>query len=470
MKVSTITPDQQSNLNAWRATALERMPYMATILLHMRPLNAHGIPTFACDRYYRLYVNFDAVAEWSADVCADALLHECFHIFAHDGERADEFGVTPQARATWNVASDAANNDDLVAGGCTALLEVGPILPSTLGQPENQTAEFYMRAIMQQDPSPDDSGSDDGDGGGGGSGQTPQAGEGSGGQDQQDGSGAPGDGDEYAGCGSVSGGEAAPCELDPDDDAGGAAPAASAAERRIADVATAADIREYASKHPGTVPGGIVEIADQILTPSEVPWRTVLASAVRRAASMRSGDYDTTYTRRNRRKSTVQLSPGRRVVQPGIYSPTPTLVVVRDTSGSMGAADLASVTSEVDAIARQLGIRGNDLIVIDVDIEVAAARGYKSPSDLREIAGRAGTDMTVGIDAALQMRPMPSAIVVITDGYTPMPTERTSTPIVFCVVGAGAKDPVVLKSIPAWVRVAKVPMPTKMATQPGRAA
>jgi len=421
-----ITQDQQSDLNAWRATALERMPYMATILLHLRPLNAPGLGTFACDRHLRLYVDFDAVTAWGVTTCAEALLHECFHIFADDARRSDEFGVTPERHPQWNIASDAANNDDLVEAGCISLKEIGAILPDQLGQPDHQTAEFYMRAIMDQQPPPS-----------GGDGSDP----------------------DFTGCGSASGGESAPCELDPDDDANGAAPAATAAERKIVDVATATDVREYAGKHPGTVPGGITEIAERILAPSEVPWRVVLASAIRRAAAMRAGDYDTTYGRRNRRRSTVDLGGGRRAVQPGIYSPTPTLVVVRDTSGSMTDASLGMVTSEVDGIARQLGIRGTDLMVLDVDVKVNAAREYRSASDLDEASGRGGTDMTMGIDAAMTMRPKPGAIVVITDGYTPMPKERTSTPVVFCVVGPGSGDPDVLKSIPDWIRVVKVAGP-----------
>lgn len=260
----------------------------------------------------------------------------------------------------------------------------------------------------------------------------------------------------FSGCGSASGGTAAPCELDPNDDAGGAAPAATPAQRRVINVGTASAIKDYVMKHPGSVPGGIVEIADHILAPSEVPWRQVLSSAIRRAAAMRAGDFDTTYSRRSRRRNTVDLGPGRKAVQPGIFSPTPTLVVVRDTSGSMTSEHLAIVTSEVEGISRQLGIRGTDLKVLDVDVKVAATRRYNSPKDLRNVAGRGGTDMTVGIDEALAMRPRPGAVVVITDGYTPMPTMKVSTPVVLCIVGMGADDSVVLDTIPSWVRVAKV--------------
>ena len=443
VRVTPLTEAQQSDLAAWRATALERMPYMATILLNFRPLNAPGLGTFACDQHMRLYIDFDAVTPWGTATCAEALLHECCHIFAHDAERSAEFGVTPQTNDLWNMASDAANNDDLVAAGCVHLVEIGAILPATFTLPENETAEFYMQHLVEQYP---DTGQQ---------GTTGQQNTGTQGTGTPDGSTAAGD-QPFAGCGSVSGGKSAPCELDPGDSAGGTAPAATATEQRVIDIGTATAIREHAGKHPGSIPGSLTEMAERRLTPSEVPWRQVLASAIRRASAMRAGDFDTTYSRRNRRRSTVDFGDDGRALQPGIFSPTPTLVVVRDTSGSMTDAALGTVTSEIEGISRQLGIRGNDLRVLDVDVNVQAVRSYKAPDDLREASGRGGTDMTVGLNAALAMRPTPGAVVVITDGYTPMPTERVKTPVVFCIVGAGATDQGVLDSVPEWIRVVKV--------------
>ncbi len=442
MKVAPLNESQQSDLAAWRATALERMPYMAMILLNFRPLNAPGLGTFACDQHMRLYIDFDAVAPWGPATCAEALLHECCHIFAHDSERAEEFGVTTQTQQLWGLASDAANNDDLVSAGCAHLVEIGAILPSTFTLPENETAEFYMQHLIDQFS---DAGHQ------GGADQQGNTGQGAGTQD-----GGSGAGESYAGCGSVSGGESAPCELDPSDSAGGAAPAATATEQRVIDIGTATAIREHAGRHPGSVPGSLTEMAERRLAPSEVPWRQVLASAIRRASAMRAGDFDTTYSRRNRRRSTVNFGDAGRALQPGIFSPTHTLVVVRDTSGSMTDVALGTVTSEIEGISRQLGIRGNDLRVLDVDVDVHAVRSYKAPDDLNEASGRGGTDMTVGLNAALAMRPTPGAVVVITDGYTPMPTERVKTPVVFCIVGAGANDETVLHSIPEWIRVVKV--------------
>lgn len=120
----SLTTEQSATLAAWRATALEIMPYMASILLNLRPVASPGLGTFACDQWLRLYIDFDAVTDWGNQACAEALLHECFHIFAADAERAQDLAGAVSPR-TFNLAADLANNDDLVAAGCSTIAEIG---------------------------------------------------------------------------------------------------------------------------------------------------------------------------------------------------------------------------------------------------------------------------------------------------------------------------------------------------------
>ena len=174
----------------------------------------------------------------------------------------------------------------------------------------------------------------------------------------------------------------------------------------------------------------------------------MLSSAIRRAVAIRQGDFDATWSRRNRRRPSVELAPGRNVVVPGTFSPIPTLGVVRDTSGSMSESELSEVAIEVEGIAKQVGIRGRDLRVLDTDTEVAATRDYRGAASIQEVAGRGGTDMGAGIAAAVLLRPTPNAIVVITDGFTGWPSHRPSIPVVVCLVGDGANQ--MRTQIPEW--------------------
>ncbi|MHB1783477.1 MAG: vWA domain-containing protein [Acidimicrobiales bacterium] len=425
-KVYPLTKDQLDELMVWRSEALERMPYFARILFSFRPLSAPGLKTFACDPGYRLYIDFDAVTQRGIRWCTEALLHECGHMYNDHAARAIEYGVADVERFNWNMAGDAEINDDLAAAGCQTLADSG-ILPSYFQMDDHLLAEQYMDEIRRRQPP-----------------SSPSAG-----APDQSGSSP------FSGCGSASGGEVAPCELEQGDDASGAAPAATASEKKVIQIATAVAVREHAAKHPGSTPGGLVTRAETILAPSKLPWRQILASSVRRATAMRAGVYDTTFTRPNRRRSNVEVAPGRRGIYPGNYAPEPLIAVVRDTSGSMSDEDLSAVTIEIEGIARQMGVRGDALRILDVDAAVASVKGYHGVSTLDEVTGRGGTDMGAGVAYAVTLHPRPTVIVVVTDGYTPWPDAKPRMPVVICVVGRGDLSRVV-EATPDWATTVAV--------------
>src|SRR3954452_21561191 len=99
------TADQDSELALWRAKALERMPYFAPILFSLRVLDAPGLGTFAVDARHRLYVDFDAVAAWSALENPEALVHECGHLFRDQAARAEAKAVRAGERTAWNITA-----------------------------------------------------------------------------------------------------------------------------------------------------------------------------------------------------------------------------------------------------------------------------------------------------------------------------------------------------------------------------
>jgi hypothetical protein len=59
--------------------------------------------------------------------------------------------------------------------------------------------------------------------------------------------------------------------------------------------------------------------------------------------------------------------------------------------------------------------------------------------------------MVAGIEAALALRPRPSVVVVLTDGYTPWPeTEPRGARVVIGMVGAGRWE------VPAWAKLVQI--------------
>ncbi|KQP62820.1 DUF2201 family putative metallopeptidase [Nocardioides sp. Leaf285] len=285
------------------------------------------------------------------------------------------------------------------------------------------------------------------------------------GEGEGEGEGQQGDQGEFKGCGSGAGGESAPCELDPTDDLNGTAPAASAMERENIRIATAAAVKDHAAKNPGSVPGGMLDTADLILAPSKTPWERVLGGFVRRSVASRPGATDIDRNRRSRRRHRAELrsedgSSRGRIVYPGKYSPTPSIHVVRDTSGSMSKEDLAAVGREIVAIAKRLSISGEDLLVTDCDVEVHDPVPFRNPASIREVKGRGGTDMRVGINSVLEARgKKPAAIVVATDGYTEWPTERPRIPVIAVIMPQKGCDDVpqgVIDAVPDFIKVVVV--------------
>lgn len=322
-----------------------------------------------------------------------------------------------------------------------------------LGVPELPLGEYVVTATtgqVQASAILQVADSDDSDGGG----------EGSAGDGEGDTEGP------FKGCGSGSGGEAWEGELPEADDLDGAATSISTVDKEVALLATAAAIRDYVAKGRGTVPGGLVAIADKILEPSTTPWERVLASAIRASVNSKRGPLLIDHRRPNRRRSAeVMMTPSgpKRVFYPGRSNPQPSIEFIRDTSGSMGAVDLAVVTREVERVAKRIGIRGDSLVVTDVDAAVHTSTGYKNRGSLRSVTGRGGTDMSIGIEHAwARKKNRPSTIVVATDGGTPWPREPGPIPVVAAIIppyGIEDEDYVqayldeALGLIPDWIRV-----------------
>lgn len=483
MQNTAPTAEQQEHFQAWRTDALGIMPYMAAMLFSLRPVSADWVDTFAVDPGHRIYINFGNVDRQGSRFASEGLLHECSHLLAEHSRLADAVSVAPQERRDWNLAGDMAINDDLRDGGCAVLAGYG-MFAEHIGMPDYRDPTEYMaaiRALRQQMPptaggqcsecgqgqnekdsdeqSQSGAGDDDDQGGAGDGGSSGQE---TGQQGDQDGSDCPSCGQarpQFSGCGSGSGGQPGWGELDGEDDMGGQAPAASAAEQINVRVRTVADIREHI-KSRGSVPAGLVQMIELVLQPTKTPWERLLRSTVRRALARRMGHFDQDRTRRNRRRMNDQLvdvatgaSRGR-VIVPGYYQPLPKVMFMRDTSGSVSSKELAEISNEIVTVSRKMGLRGDDLIVCDLDTEVHQRTSYRRFQDLAKVAGRGGTDMRKAIEYAESSPQVPSVLVVATDGETPWPTQAPNFPVVIALT----QEPTYFTA-PEWARVVRIDQP-----------
>jgi predicted metal-dependent peptidase len=371
-----------------RAARLQ--PYLASAVFSLVPVLSPGYGTFGVDRWWRVYVDMDVARQWGVEATAAVLLHEANHVVRDHHNRAARMGVRPSEHLLWNLAGDAAINDDLMD---ERLPLPDPVLPAQLGLEPGQMEEVYFRHLTRQ-------------------------------LEHR----------ERASCGSGSGGASLSIEIPDEPEPGpdgtdGVDEVDAGAIRR----AVAHEVVE-ASERDEAVSPGLIRWAQDLLNP-QVPWRTLLRAAVGRCVRAESARSRPDWGRPDRRAESRPDFP-----QPGKRYFRPDIAVVIDTSASMSNALLNAAVTEINSLLHRSGIAA--ITVITCDAAAARPQRIRRLGELT-LSGGGGTDLRIGIEAAAAQRPRPTTIVVITDGLTPWPTEApTRTNLVAVVIGHDAALPI----------------------------
>ena len=413
------TPLDSALLQAARLWIGHHRPYYAAALYRCAIVPSHDTGTMAVDEHWRIYVNPEFANSLSVTRFAAALVHEINHLIRDHAARSRMQGATSTwQRRRWNLAGDAELNDDLLADG----LDVDKqhwIFPSTFRFKNDLTAEIYYRQLEKLEE---------------------EAG-GAKGRDKATSDGSSADsGTVGRECGSGAGGVKHDFELPPDD---AAYPGVSQREGDMvrADVATA--VLDY-QRSQGNAPDDLVAWAQGVLNP-KVDWRRVLGSMVRQAVAVVSDDGDHTYRRFARRSSSLP-----HVRLPGLQRHVAQVAVVIDTSGSMSQDDLDRAVSEVRGILRSSSVADDAVTVLAVDVMVHEVQHVTNAANVR-LKGRGGTDMRVGLEAAVNLKPRPDIVVVLTDGYTDWPEVPLRIPVIAGIIENQASMAPWPRP-PAWIR------------------
>jgi len=464
-----------------RLWAAQRFPYLATGLFALTLLEQPGLGAVAADDRWRLYADPDVVAGLTVPQLGTALVHHLGHLLRDHARRAEDAGAGHLWGEAWNLAADLEINDDLVADG--GKFAETPPLPEHFGWDDGWLAETYLTHILQGQDSTSTGDSSNqaatsgtaevsGGGSGGGSGgelgseedassgtsanpsddpngpdgEGPQANNGqpdASGREPCDADGSSGGHHRHTGCGSAADGRHRPWELEASNGDPGIDIAAGDLIRRT----VARDVLVHA-KEVGTVPGDLLRWAEA--EPSVIDWRQVLAAEIRRGLRRASGSVDFTFARRSRRSAALDG-----VVLPGLFRPAPEVAIVIDTSGSMSPNDLAEALGEVDAILDRAGLASRRVPVLACDAEVGAITLATRASDV-VLAGGGGTDMGAGLEAAARLHPRPQVVVVLTDGYTPWPTEAPGGTSVIIGLLREETEWAGERPVPRWARAVEI--------------
>ncbi len=362
-----MSPVVERKLATARLWAVSRHPYLAAALFASPVVAVPGLGRVSVDESWRLYVDPELVAGWSVDVLGSVLIHHAGHLVRDHAGRAADAGVAGHTAKDWGLAADAEINDDLLGAGLR--LPGGAVVPQSLGWAPSRLAEEYFHA-------------------------------GPGGHDQL----------YEPDCGSGADHQTRPWEMLAVGESGGL----PKGQRHMIRCQVASHVLSYTREGMGRLPASWRRWAEELLQPT-VDWRRALAGEIRKGVGAVAGLVDYSYRRPSRRAG---ASPD--VVLPALERPTPEVVVLVDTSGSMDNSQLARALAEIDGLLRGIGLARSQIRVMSVDAAVHRVKRVSSARQV-ELVGGGGTDMTEGLAAAARLRPRPSVVVVLTDGMTPWP-------------------------------------------------
>lgn len=318
----------------------------------------------------------------------------------------------------WNIAGDFVINDMLVQSGIGQMPKIG------LHAPGKYTADMMIddvyRDLMKNAikvPTPNKAGK--GDGGGGGQGKQPGQGGGQGKQPPQGQGGGQAQGN---GPGDLSGATL-------DVHINGVEKIPENEMKRA--IATAAE----AAKAMGKMPAGLERFVDQLLKP-RVQWQERLRHHITRAAT---------------REATTWTSPHRRrLVTQKIYLPSytgkgaGTVVVVFDTSGSIGQRELTIFLSELADILDTCRPECVWLLSCDAQIYEDAIHQLEAAHDLvnypPKIVGGGGTSFIPPFDWVIENDIDPACLIYLTDMLGTFP-EEPPFPTIWCATMSNKEGP-----------------------------
>ncbi len=380
--------DAHLRIMAARIIAQGRWPYVSTLLFSLRLVETDYdvVPTMAVDAGWRLYYAKEFVLNETPEALATVLLHESLHCLMSHSARFASLDQMSGNSIIWNLAGDCSINEILDDSQMVWTEKVTPVKFSDFVEqglePGMLTETSYFKLLKWHEEN------------------TALA--------------------KKSDCGSIIDNHNRDYEIAKDDSN---SPIVKKEQQDIIRDRVAGDVLQ-STKNRGNLPAGLVSWAESYLEP-KIDWRRILGTKLRKAVASVAGRRDYSYVRPSRRQSAMK-EMGSSIILPAMRQPAPPRVaIVVDTSGSITENDLKQMISEVYGIVKAVGVSsGINVIACDSEAYPPEKLSSNSSIDSLKLIGGGGTDMGEGITAALQIKPSPHIIVVLTDGFTPWPISK----------------------------------------------
>ncbi len=386
--------DIKGLLRLARAYCAEKLPWFAPALFRAKLIITSKIEVAAIDRNYNIYFNPEAVRK-VADSCTTKQeilkelgflwIHEISHVLRQHMDRCADMQAH---KIRWNAAADLEINDGTWEG-LTMPKAFQGLLPHQYHLESGKLAEFYYSTLGDQHLKHDLESIFD--------------------NVWNEGSGVHGHKESW--------------------EIGQAQQTLHPIDLDLIKNAVAQKIFEHRVSI-GNIPGSWNIWIENVLQ-SKTDWKKVLRHKMSTAVAIGIGlRVDYSFHRPSRRQAVYHPF----IVPSFSGSLSGKIAVVVDTSGSMQGSLLEQAIGEVYKVLDDFKL---PITVIPCDAIAYEPIVMQKPSDrfkIRNLSGGGGTDMTVGIQAALELKPTPDAILVLTDGYTPYPNHPFKIPVVFGII------------------------------------
>lgn len=175
-----------------------------------------------------------------------------------------------------------------------------------------------------------------------------------------------------------------------------------------------------AAQARGKLPDSLRRLVEDLLEP-QIDWQEKLAKFMHNGKGHQNYNW---------------MTPQRRMLVHGLVLPAMdgkqmgTVVAVSDDSGSVGAAELQALASEIAGVS--ISTQPERLIHISCDARVNHVAEF-GPSDtfVMESKGGGGTDFRPPFEYVDQHNIAPQCLIYLTDGYGPFPAEPPAYPVLW---------------------------------------
>jgi predicted metal-dependent peptidase len=360
-----------------------RTVFFATLALRLLPNIDWSVATVCTDGRF-LHLNPSFVIGVAGKELQGVLAHEVMHNALAHHIRRDY-----RDRVGWNIACDLAINPLLLEAGFE--LPAGRLCPGEAEYqdlPLGRSAEEYYSLLSR-----------------------PQAG-----QDQEpaDGAGQPKAGGDPGGCGAVT-------------EPASGSPSVLSQSQAEWDMAVAQ--AQQVAKLRGELPAGLARLVEGVLQP-KTDWRDLLRAFLSQQAC---NDYS-------------WFPPNRRFLHTGLFLPAlrseelGDIVLAIDTSGSIGAEELARFAAETQVILESFDCR---LAVLYHDSRVQHVQRWESRDGLLKLepVGGGGTNHCCVFEWIEERAESPRCVICLTDLETRFPSKSPALPVLWAVTGTCKTNP-----------------------------